>query len=202
MRQAGLIVGAAAIVMMGSTASASMMFGYQPESNNGNMDVSGQLSTLVTDPGGNQVTFATSNSGPISSSIANIYFDDANDLLSSIASIAGSGGTVSFSEGGAPPVFPDGPGDFDEDFRAAAGPPAPTNGVNPGETLTITFDLTGGSTVQDVVDALAASTLRIGVHVISIDGAGSESYMTPTPGAAALLGIAGLGAARRRRAER
>ncbi|HVY43699.1 MAG TPA: hypothetical protein VG966_11760 [Hyphomicrobiaceae bacterium] len=69
--------------------------------------------------------------------------------------------------------------------------------MNLNETLAIVFALAGSNTFDSVVGALFAQTLRIGLHVQSINGGGSDSYVsqTPLPGALPLFvsGLAGLG---------
>jgi hypothetical protein len=163
-----------------------------------------QLQVDVTaGPGANQVSFQFTNSGPNASSIADVYFDDGT--LLGIASIVNGAG-VSFSVGASPPDLPGGNGIspafvVTAGFSADSNPPVQPNGVNPGETLTIIFDLQGGGTLADVLSELGTGELRIGIHVQGFSGGGSESFVnTPEPGAALLIvaGALGLGLARRR----
>ncbi|MFP3326110.1 hypothetical protein R0K05_23955, partial [Planococcus sp. SIMBA_160] len=72
-------------------------------------------------------------------------------------------------------------------FLADSDPAVQPNGVNPGETLGVIFDLQTGLGYQDVVDAIALSQtnpsadltggLRIGIHVQGFTGGGSESFV-------------------------
>lgn len=91
---------------------------------------------------------------------------------------------------------------FGGDPRTGGGSPVPRS-LNPGESMTMRFDLVGGATVADVIAALNnPDTLRVAAHIQRV-GPNSQSVWgvsTPTPGAAGLL-VLGMGfAARRRRA--
>jgi hypothetical protein len=152
-----------------------------------------QLTVDVTDPGGGQVLFTFSNSGPDPASITDVYFDDGS--LLGIASIINTPVAVVFSAGASPSNLPAGSSispPFVSTFSADSDSPVVARGVNPGESLGILFDLQGGQTFADVLAELADGTLRIGIHVQSIgEGAGSESFVAvPEPSA---LGLSGLG---------
>lgn len=153
-----------------------------------------------------QVEFVFSNIGPEPSSITDVYFDDGT--LLGIASIDNTLGLVEFSQYATPPELPGGnnlapPFVTTTGFSADSNPPAQPLGVNPGETLGITFDLKAGGVFDDVVGELASGALRIGIHVQGYASGGSESFINdgifdpggevPAPGALILGGIgAGL----------
>ena len=183
--------------------------------------IGAQLCVDVTDPGDDHVLFTFYNNHPsdpefqnapaISSSIMEIYFDDG--ALFGIADIINDGLLTTFVGGSANPgELPSGENlepEFETTagFLADAGKGGPTNGVNPGESVGIVFDLQSGMNFDDVMKAIYAGfeleegddpkgTLRIGMHVISIGEAETSDtfIMTPVPGAM-ILGLLGLGAA-------
>ena len=143
--------------------------------------------------------------------IAQIYFDDDANVLASMTCCTDSGASVNFAANGAPPNLPAGNDvnpDFAADFRVSADSPAPSNGVDVlGEFVTVLFSIELGKTFADVIGALNGGTLRLGMHVISInspaDGSESLVNLTPVPVPAALLlfgsAIAWLGLLARRR---
>jgi len=182
----------------------------------GNPQVGNQLFVDVIELANpNQVNFKFYNTGPAASSITDIYFDDGN--LLGIASITNGSGT-SFSQGASPPAPP---GGTSVDFNVSAGfladsnPPVQPNGVNPGEFVTITFNLlpsAGG--YAGVISALALAQtnptvditggLRIAVHVQGLSNGGSDSYINgpsttsggpvvPEPSSMAIAGLGALG---------
>ena len=171
-----------------------------------------QLSVDVTEQG-SQVLFTFNNSGPLASSITDVYFDDGSllGIASLIDADDGMGGDmgVDFSVGATPGNIP-GANGASPSFQTTAGfsadsdPAVQPNGVNPGEMLGILFDLQGSQDYQDVIDELTTGALRIGIHVQGFDGGGSESFVNapvPVPAAVWMFGtglLAMIGFSRRR----
>jgi hypothetical protein len=196
-----------------ATAKAEV-FSFRNVSANSALDAAigeAQLAVEVTAAASGRVLFTFTNTGPSASSIADIYWDGTS-VLSSLHSITNGPG-VYFVPGAAPPNLPSHNGvtpSFTADFAVQSGPPAQPNGVNPGESVGITFTLLGGKTFQDVLAAVGDRSLRMGLHVQGFEGGGSESFVNepdfrgqpvPAPGAAllGLLGMSGLGLLRGRR---
>lgn len=85
--------------------------------------------------------------------------------------------------------------DFEAEWYFEAVSPGPKNGLNPGDSLSLTFRLDGD-------DLWTAERLgRLGFHVQSFEGGFSESFVTtgpaltpvPLPGTQSLLGLGVLG---------
>jgi len=129
----------------------------------------------------NQVLFTFHNEGAFDASITDIYFDDGT--LFGIAYILDGSGT-SFSQPATPGDLPGGnsidpPFETSQNFSADSDAPVMQNGVNPGESVGIVFDLLAGKTWADVVAALNTKPagLRIGIHVQGFSDGSSESFV-------------------------
>jgi hypothetical protein len=167
--------------------------------------------------GANQARFRFLNLGPTQSSITDIYFEDGT--LLAIAAIYNGATGVSFSQYASPGHLPghnlaSPPFQSHNQFQADSNAPAQPNGVNPGEEVSIVFDLQANKTMADVLACLirAGETgfnpadhdgLRIGLHVQGYGNGSSNSYVNlppdfpenpviPLPHAAG-LGLFGLG---------
>ncbi len=211
MRQLALLTAAVGLASLisGSASATTVTFGTCVSNNvAGDCAIaSAQISVLVgAGPSAGQVTFTFSNVGASASSITDIYFDDGT--LLGIASVTNSSG-VSFSQGASPGNLPAG-NNASPAFVATAGftadsdAPVQPNGVNPGETVTIVFNLQSGGTFGDVLAELGDGRLRIGVHVQGFASGGSEALVnTPVPEAGTLgllaVSLFGLARAGRRR---
>ena len=171
-----------------------------------------QLSVDVTDVGSGQALFTFMNIGPDASSITDIYFDDGS--LLGIATIQNGAG-VDFGLGASPARIPGGrtlPDPFETTvaFNTSSNPPTESNGVNPGETAGIVFDLQSGMTFANVLADLDSGALRIGLKVAGFADGGSESFVNvpqPVPEPSTALGLVtfalvGYAYARRRRTRR
>jgi len=215
-----------AFVVILSTEARAMTYGYEAITDNGNNGIGAQLTLDVTEYDTNKVLFTFNNAvGPYEGDITEAFFEDGPLL-----------GLATVINYGYPDVFfvqwPDdyagnlpGGGTLVPQFHATDSFGAdidqnPVDGVGPGESLGIVYDLEGGKTFGDVLTAIElgftnpdpslydnkgeliyeGTTLRIGIHVQSIielpDGRdSSEAFILPPIPGAFLLGILGLGVA-------
>ncbi|MBW2738446.1 MAG: PEP-CTERM sorting domain-containing protein [Deltaproteobacteria bacterium] len=179
---------ASAIFLFTVVPANALVYTFDNITNNNAADVAigeKQLWVEVTDAGSGQVLFTFGNTGPGASSICDVYFDDGTTLLG-IASIDNTGPGVSFSQDASPGNLPGG-NEISPSFVCTAGlsvesdSPTQPNGVNPGETLGIIFDLQTSLSFTDVLQALNSGDLRIGIHVQGFDSEGSESFINSAP---------------------
>ena len=128
-------------------------------------------------------------------------------LIDADEGIGGDPG-VDFTEPASPGILPSAndasPPFVSAGFSADSDPPVQLNGVNPGESLGILFDLQGTGSFDNVIALLNNGDLRIGIHVQGFASGGSESFVNkpvPEPHAAVLFAIGALvvGTATRRR---
>ena len=212
------------VTILSTEARADLFDLWSVVENNSGMPgtVASQLSVDVTDPGSGQALFTFSNTGSYDFYIADIYFDDG--ALLGIASVDNSDPGVSFNFPASPGNLPGGntvsppfvtSGSTLNHFSADANPGA-ANGVHPGESVGIAFDLINGMTFTDVIssinvgfdpttyytgsglyDGWTLPSLRIGVHVQGIDDGPwgpdkSDTYiLTPVP-ASVIIGMLGI----------
>lgn len=176
-----------------SQVAAAQTYGFDCVTNSsaGNCSVGeSQLQVTVSGPAISQALFTFTNVGAASMSLADVHFEDGS--LLGIASIVNGAG-VSFSQFASPQNLPGGNAIgfvTTSGFSADSDPPVQPNGVNPGETLGILFNLQAGRTFSDVNSDLASGELRIGVHVQGYSNGGSESFVnlaSPVPEAPASL---------------
>jgi hypothetical protein len=187
-----------ALVLLIPLSSHAAFYSFYNITNNNATDAAigeTQLRVNVTDAGSGNVLFAFENTGPYPSSITDIYFEQG--VLGSFISLDDSDPGVSFGEGASPPNLPGG-NDPSVNFATYksfdSNPAAQPNGVNPGESLGITFSLASGSSFSDVLAGLDSGSMRVGIHVQGFTGGGSESFVTPIPSTVLLMipGLLGL----------
>ncbi len=165
-----------------------------------------QLRVDLSEYADGQVAFKFYHDGTVPMSITDVYFDDGT--LLGIAQIINGAG-VAFSLGASPGELP-GANNITPNFETTAffladsDSPTQRNGVNPGEELTIVFNLLDDMTSADTFLAMGGD-LRVGIHVQGFESGGSESFVAPgtsgSPsapdgGATAVmlgLGVLGLG---------
>lgn len=172
-----------------------------------------QLQITVSDQTANgdllvgEVRFTFENLGPMASSITDVFFQDG-EIIGAADPLAADG--VNFVErDGDPASLPGGElinFDATRQFSRAF---EPTDGIDPGEQLTLYLKLLGGQTYEDVLSALQRGGasypnsmpnggLRVGIHIETpgaLDGASFVMVTVPLPGAAwagfVLLGTLG-----------
>lgn len=180
------------LTLVAATGQAeTLTFSCISGNNSGNCAIGQQqLSVEVSDPGNNQALFTIYNLGPDASSVEGVYFDDGtllgiSYLIDMDEGIGGDPG-VDFTAGSAAPPNLPGGNSINPAFVTTAGfladsdPPTQHNGINPGESLGIAFDLQTGSNFDFLINDLRTAQLRIGLHVIGFGSGGSESFVNNT----------------------
>lgn len=198
-------------------AEAGFNYGFYGATNRNAANVAigeSQLGLSVSDAGSGLVRFNLSNTGALSSSIVDVYFDDYyRDLFETdIFDIEDTSGTT-FHRYANPINLPGGLGhDFIAHDDTSLEASSVARGVNPGESLGVVLQLAGNTVFDDVIGALASTRLKVGVQLKGFEAGGRESFINvasgtggsqppavPEPSSMALAGLAFVGLAWRRR---
>ncbi len=156
-------------------------------------EVGEQLHLEISDVG-DQVLFTFSNDGPIQATFTDIYFEDgASPPLQSMADIDNNGGSgnVDYDQVTGrlrrpPGSWRYGWGRNATEFRAD--PSYAPAGIDPGEYVGLTFDLTDGYSYDDIIDELENEEWRIAVRAQRLPDGSSETYFNKPPTAVPDLG--------------
>ncbi|HEY8239922.1 MAG TPA: hypothetical protein VIH35_00665 [Kiritimatiellia bacterium] len=175
-----MVIGLAAF----AGASRANTYTFDRITSNSSTNVEQQFSIEVKSNSATQVSVTFSNSGPIQASIADIYFDDDGNFASIDGFTEPAG--VSFTILATPAELPaanNATPDFETSLGLSADSanPPPQNGVNVGEYLVVYLTLAGGKTFEDVIADLESGDLRVGLHVQSIAGGTSDSFVNNPP---------------------
>jgi len=195
--RAAILGGAMALLTAGLASSAeAATFGFGCITGSSAINCAtgvSQLSLEATPAAGGSYELVLRNTGPSAAVVKNVYFDGVASGVSVLSSSPG----VSVRRDSSPGTLPGGTAvRFTTDLSFTARPPAPQNGVGPGE-----FVKFGVVTTGDLVKALGDGSVRIGLHVISFANGGSESFVTgsrppapavPEPSAALVFGAGAL----------
>jgi hypothetical protein len=136
----------------------------------------------VTDGGSNNVLFkiANNNTSVAGIFIGSVYFDTGSNtnLLSALGVNSSNTGTVNFQDNGTANMAQSAniTSAWSTDFSATKTGGA-SNGVQTGEILGLSF----AGNYNNVISALNAGTLRLGLHVQGING-GSDTFLSSSSG--------------------
>lgn len=216
---AALIAG---LLLAGQASAATYEFNLSAYTNNsGNTAGINSVATLSATADTFSITLTNNSSLGV---ISAFYLESGAALAGLGSATIHNAPGVGFSAGSSPPNpgggiqhTPGGSwsGNF---FSMDADPAPPFNGINPGESLTVTFSIlpSGGFSLLALVDALNSHQVRMAQHYIAWTGGKSEwlvngsskeqppLVVVPLPPAAwaglGLLGVMGTARAARRRA--
>lgn len=184
--------------------AASMAYGFSSLSNKSPEYLSAQLRMAVTEVHGGAL-FTFGNAAGVSSSITDIYFDDAvTPLFTSISYQSASGSGVAFDSQATPANLPGGKSiGFLADYSGDANAQplgVIDGGVNSKDEWVSFLGLwANAATFDGLLTALASDDFRVGLHIQAIGGQGvSGSYVNqlnpvPLPAAAWLFASALFG---------
>jgi hypothetical protein len=172
------VVGVATLSAVSASPASAFSFGNIVGADTVGDAYVNDFSFDVTDGGSNNVLFkiANNNTSVPGIFIGSVYFDLGSNpnLLSAFGINSGNTGTVNFQDNGTAnmPQSANLSSPWSTDF-AATKQGAASNGVQTGEVLGLSF----AGNYNNVVSALNAGTLRLGLHVQGING-GSDTFVS------------------------
>lgn len=209
----GLVVGCCGLSAATMSASASFTLPVSIYNNADSASLSGMSISVNVSDGGSFAIFSIQNSSSgvnANCVVTSIYFESTAFSIASLASgalVTPFDPGVSYSVGATPPnpaaggLAPSWGGNM---FSAKPNSPSPVHGVGSGEQVSARFNYIGGMDFATLQSMLLSdpTKFRIAMHIQGVgEGGGSSVWgvTVPSPGAAALIGLAGLVGVRRRR---
>lgn len=162
------------------------------------------LSLRITQVGDQSVLLEFKNLSPLESVVSEIYLQDLDRLIRGLTiQNQESVGQVLFYGGAHPPELPGGQSyNFETTMAMEAKNPSPRWGIKPNETLKVLVELNSSAALNSLITGLQQQKFRVGLHVQSIGGKDSASFVNlvpppqdavPEPATLALAGSALLG---------
>jgi len=191
-----LYIGAIALFMVCPVRAE--IFGFNRITSNATNDVANHFFMDVNDIDTGYARLVFTNTGPVAATIAEIYFGSPSDAPAvAIDSVTGCDDGVNFSIGNVQPSSP--PGVNKNAWvtldAAQALSPASQNGIAIYEWLIMDIHYDGG---VSFVDLISSGQILVALHVISIDGGDSDTFVNdtavtaiPEPASMILMGTTG-----------
>lgn len=212
------LLAAGALALMAGGASAATI-GFERITSNASADSAGQFNLEVTDDGTRALfAFTVGSNAPASgATIAEIYFSDIGGLFTPPPVIVTQQG-VSYVVGSANPGNLPGANNASPPFQVTAqlladNNPGGNTGIQFGDLLVLGLNYASGGSFANLLAAFDTGAFRVGLHVRSLVGGQSDSFVSvppppppppppvPLPAAGFLMigALGGLAALRRRR---
>lgn len=211
-REGILLVLVLVVLLLGASQSRAALFPFEVFTDNGEWGVLGpyfgdsRLDISVEVSNGDATAnfkFINNSDASLEAAITGIYFDDGS--LMAMTGIDDSLSGVRFGQPATPAEL-QGANLLDPSFVTSSGFSADSNpnmkwAVQPGEWVTINFDLHPWGSLETIINEMNSGDLRIGIHVQGFPDGGSNSMIAvPEPTTICLLGLGGLALLRKRRA--
>jgi PEP-CTERM motif len=137
-----------------------------------------EYSLTAVDLGSGVIGLRFANTGPIATSMTNVFISDATNLVTGFVNSPWTSTGVSFGTGG-PGIIPGTtlPSGFVNEFEAQSG----VNGdMGPGEQVTIQMQLAAGKTFADLNNALLVKNFQVVIRILGVGGADRGAYLACT----------------------